>query len=249
MTSRRIEHRASPIVLSDDELLPSQRALFEIPNNNERSRLLYPDAINALGEVLAYDVAHMVDQTHLESGRPLSEVRSLQDQLGMLAGKMLGYDPTRDPYEGFDRARVGITDTISVAVAVKDGYGSDYGYDGKPGNGNGRRRYFTPEGYVDNPAEGFRQRLITLRMKHTDIFAEDGYFNFSVSGFLGLYTNNLSTQPPRWEYRSGDGTRSDMLPGRPSDPYFFHARPCLVPDEALARSVIGSLSQVISIPS
>jgi hypothetical protein len=246
MTSRLIEHRTNPTVLSDAELQPSQRALFEIPNSNKRSWPLSSHAINTLGEVLAYDVALLVDETHLESGRPLSEVRSLQEHLGMLAGRMLRYDPTIDLYEEFDNAQEGSIDTVSVTANVSDGYDSDYGYNGKLDNFNGRSRYFTPEGYVYDPPEGFRQRLTTLRMKNTDIFVEDRYFNFSVSGFLALYTNNLSAQPPRWEYRSGDGTVSDMLPGRPSDPYHFHLRPCLVPNEVLAQSVVGSLSRVIN---
>jgi hypothetical protein len=243
MTLTRIEHRTNPIVVPESELLPSQRALLSIEHPTAHKgpvgRRLSAQAINSLGVVLANEAVPMYEETRIESGKDASYYAESQRHLSRLAKILCEYDPGKDPYEGYDRGFVTITDRVEASVSVIDDYGDWVGpYTSK--------QYFTPEGYVTDPVGDFRQKLVLFRMKNTHLFAEDNYFNFSTSGMFGLYTNNLATQTPRWEYGMSDDGVSDMLPSSTTNPYNMHARPHLIASEERADSVVEAISRTIN---
>lgn len=248
MTITRIEHRTEPTVVPDSDLLPSQRALLAIEQLGDQPRTapqyLSAQAINSLGVVLSDEVTPMLEETRIESGKDAEYYADVQRHLSRLARILYEYDPRKDPYEGYDRGLVRITDRVEATVSVLDGYRS---WDGLDTTFAGNTTYFTPEGYVTNPAGEFRQKLVMFRMKNTHLFAEDAYFNFSTSGMFSLYTNNLVAQTPRWEYQQSDDGASDMLPSSSVRPYVMHARPHLIASEARADSVVAVAAALIHI--
>ncbi len=246
MTLSRIEHLTEPKVIAEAELLPSQRALFAIEQPHGRradaTHYLSSQAIKNLGVVLTNEVIPMYEETRIEAGKDKEYYAQSQRHLSRMAEILSEYDPFKDPYEGYDRGLVRITDRVEARALILEDYSS---WDGLDTSFNGNKTYFTPEGYVTNPLGDFRQKLILFRMKNTNLFAEDAHFNFSSSAMFGVYTNNLVAQTPRWEYGESEGGASDMLPSSVARPYVMHARPHLIASEERADSVVDAVAQVI----
>jgi hypothetical protein len=248
MTS--IKHRHSPETLPNEALLPSQRALLALEQPFQQFSFtgLSDTAVNQMGEFLAYDLSLVVDarfqaEEKLEEGDK-RHYRQTIDELGMLANRLLRAGPNYDPYEGFDRGVVKITDKTHVRATVQDNYET---YDRYSERGAHDPKYgtFTPQGLVHNPPEDFQQKIIAIDMENESYYAEDAYFNFSAKGHLFLYTDNLSAETPFWEY-SEHANITDIFPARRYEPYFFHAVPKRIVGEDLAFSVVESLARVFA---
>lgn len=242
----RLEHRQSPAALPSEELLPSQRALLALEQPYQRYSFsgLSDTAVNQFGEFLAYDLSLVQDQDSIARGEERSDrehLRRIHD-LGILAHKLLRAGPGYDPYEGFDRKGVKITDRTSVKATVQNDYTTQDPYS-KLGSYRSENEVFTPQGFVRNPPEDFQQKIVAVDMKNEHIFIEDAVFNFSDEGHLYLYTDNLSAETPFWEFKDVDGI-ADIYPARHREPYFFHAVPKRIVGEDLAMSVIESLARI-----
>lgn len=253
----RAEERRNPEALPMEALLPSQRTLLalEAPHSRYSFSGLSQNAVNQLGELFAYELTMTLD-AHLSArieANNSGDTRYRDQQLhalGTLAGTLMEYDRFADPYEGmteYQRNSCRIEESLRVKATVQDGYdperylrmGSRPTYDPHYG-------YFTPQGLVHEPVGDFQQKVVVVDVDRKSLFAEDAYFNFSTQGHLYLYTDNLSAEPPFWEYHEQD-TPPDMFPSwRSYEPYFFHAVPPRFLSEELAFATVESLARVFA---
>jgi len=251
--------RRNPEVLPSEALLPSQRTLLslEAPYAQYSFSGLSQNASRQLGELLAYEITMAVDErlsARIERGGPgEKEYRDKQIHwLGILAGHLLEYDVNADPYEGMtehQRNSCRIEESLTVKASVQDGFDPErYLRMGSRPTHDPRAGYFTPQGLVFEPIGDFQQKVVALDINRKSLFAEDGYFNFSTQGHLFLYTDNLSAEPPFWEYHDRD-TPPDMFPSGHPNPYFFHAIPPRFVSEDLAFSAVESLARVFDTSS
>jgi hypothetical protein len=143
-----------------------------------------------------------------------------------------------------------IEESLRVKATVQDGYDPErYLRMGSRPTHDPRYGYFTPQGLVHEPVGEFQQKVVTIDVDHKSLFVEDNYFNFSTQGHLYLYTDNLSAEPPFWEYHEQDAP-PDMFPsGRSYEPYFFHAVPPRFVSENLALATVESLARVFATSS
>lgn len=243
----KIEHRRSPEALPDEALLPSQRALLEMPVPYSRIERLGHKATNHLGEFLSYDLTVVHEEAQRKrvatKGPENSDYyRQEIHELSILSTRLLRSGPDYDPYEGMDRTQVKIIDRTNAHVFVRDNYeqavGELSGYNPKYGT-------FTPQGLVYDPPEDFRQRIVVVNMENEHLFAEDAWFNFSEKGHLYLYTDNLSAEIPHWEYFSHSNV-PNTFPSRQSEPYFFHAVPARFTSDELALSAITQMTRILA---
>ena len=253
----RAEERRSPEVLPTEALLPSQRALLalEAPHSRYSFSGLSQNAVNQLGELFAYELTMTLD-AHLSArieANNSGDTRYRDQQLhalGTLAGTLMEYDRFADPYEGmteYQRNSCRIEESLRVKATVQDGYDPErYLRMGSRPTYDPRYGYFTPQGLVHEPVGEFQQKVVIVDVDRKSLFAEDAYFNFSTQGHLYLYTDNLSAEPPFWEYHEQD-TPPDMFPSwRSYEPYFFHAVPPRFLSEELAFATVESLARVFA---
>jgi hypothetical protein len=254
-----IEHRHNPEAFPDDLLLPSQRALLslEAPYAEFSFSGLSQGAINQLGEFIANDLTRATDEhltARLERNGPGAAEHRKNElwRMGVLARKLIEYDQHADPYEGMtehQRNSCRIQESTTVKATVQEGYDPErYSGMGRLQTYDPRFGYFTPQGLVFNPSDDFKQKVVTVDIDRKSLFAEDNYFNFSSEAHLYLYTDNLSVEPPFWEYHNRD-TPPDMFPSRHNEPYFFHAVPPRFIHEETAFAVVESLARVFATSS
>jgi|GEM_PF-4754688 len=209
--------------LSDDSLLPSQRALLNFDTNSaEIEGLPYTQlnqhGMNRLGEVLAYDV------TLASIERYGSESLNNSDlgRIALMADKLITYDRHTARYFGLDRSYM-----IANVSTINDFTFADR-----------QNQVYTPAGYVDTVSGAVKRKAITFEMLNRSGYAGDeGRFDFSHSAELRLYTDNLAATSPIWEYSTG--SVSDILPGH------IMRLPKGFASEELALSVVNSLTRVV----
>lgn len=214
--------RLAPETLPTESLLPSQRALFEVklPFQDSTNRLSLA-AREKLAEFFSYEVQLLSDEAAKKWDWDEIDHAENRSRLQFTA---------RSLSSGRYYAKSRIIDRSSGV----DPYGEHQ---------TDPPRFFTPEGFVEDPIGDFQQRLLLIEMAAP--------YMRSVSLF-GLYTNNISAQPPRWEYVSrnekagGRFPTMDMLPNLyRSDPYFMHAVPDTIQSEELADSVVARAADIV----
>ncbi|MFZ1301701.1 MAG: hypothetical protein WAQ27_03995 [Candidatus Microsaccharimonas sp.] len=232
----RIEHRTNPLVLQDQELLPSQRSLLEIPDrNSERPYFEYifsDDTKVRLGEMLT-DAMQLPAETIPTSGRDADFYAKMQRNMADFAKQLLqhGLPYARREPRGSDGSAY-----VQADVLVLSDYSSML-FEGPQGY------HYTPEGDVIDPQGELRQKLVFFRMR-----GKQGYIGGSDDASFALYTNNLIAQPPRWEYNDHNGSVTDILPHSAYYPHRLNARPELIPNERIAGEIIRHLPLLLDQP-
>lgn len=218
-------NRLHPEVLETERLLPSQRALLELqlPHPSLLNRLSTA-AKEKLAEFFSYEVQLLLDETRDEREWDEVDHRQNRSDLERIALALSG-----GYYEASARTR--------------DGHNTYSHFEPYGEQQTVPPQFFTPEGFVVDPIGDFQQKLLLI---------ETSPPTGESAALFGLYTNNLTAQPPRWEYisrshrRRGGLPTMDMLPNHyRSDPYFFHLVPDVIRSEELANAVVAQARAVV----
>ena len=222
----RPETRINPEVLPNEALLPSQRALLDF----------------------SAPTPQFLSPTHKERFKNLIEngiVPSLKTAYEKDDGELSGYQ--RDQIRFFSTIASDLIDPSVSAGAMITTYDS---YNRAPMTGGGSygtysaglEKTFTPEGLIAEAGESFRQKIAILALARYSRFGQSTY---STRRDFVLYTDNLSSTTPFWDYVD-ENSPSDIFPSaRQDDPYFFHAIPHRFANEDTAMFTVTSLAEII----
>lgn len=222
----RYETRINPEVLPNEALLPSQRALLDLsaptpqflsPIHKERFKNLIENGI-----IPSVKAAYEEDEGEL-SGYQSEQLRFLSTIASDLVDPSVPVGAMITTYDNYNRA----------PMTGGGSYGT-YSAD--------LEKTFTPEGFIAEPGESFRQKIAILALAHYSRFGQSTY---STRRDFVLYTDNLSSTKPFWDYVN-ESSPSDIFPsGREDDPYFFHAIPHRFANEDTAMFTVTSLAEII----